>query len=525
VRLRRLALLLPLVLALSAAGQRVTLAAPPAASGHLQVTRQLEQAEGPEQRASDYMDSIRDNPLMLRAFLVGMPKGGDLHNHLAGAVYAEDFIDIAARNGLCVDVTTFVLVKPPCSAANGTPTVADSLTNSSIYNGMIDAWSMRGSETSGQSGHDHFFNTFAKFSLASSLETGHQVALVTSHAASQDVLYLELMHTVDGSAAADLGSQVGWESDLADMRTKLIAAGMDQVATAASATLDKTDADYRSELQCDMPDADPGCSVGVRFLYQVIRTQPPERVFAQFVLGFMLAQSDPRVVGINLVAPEDDYTALRDYTLQMSMLDFLHSLYPNVNIALHAGELAPGLVSPPNLRFHIWQAIQLGHAQRIGHGTDVMEEDNPFDLLATMRQRGILVEISLFSSRGILGIEGSNHPFPIYLAEGVPVALATDDEGVSRSDLTAEYTLAAETFGLSYSELKRISRNSVEYSFLPGSSLWLDGDESDTAPACAGDRPVVAEISPACQHLLDSSEKAAMEWRLEQAFNEFESGF
>jgi adenosine deaminase len=526
VRLRRLVLLLSIVLALSASGQKATLAAGSVAAGErLQSIRQLEQAASPEDRASAYMDSVRNNPLLLRAFLLGMPKGGDLHNHLAGAVYAEDFIDIAARNGLCVDVMTFVLQKPPCSAADGTPAVADTLTNSAIYNGMIDAWSMRGAEASGESGHDHFFNTFAKFSLASSLETGHQVALVTSHASMQNVLYLELMHTVDGSAAANLGSQVGWESDLADLRSKLIAAGMTQVATAAGASLDRADAEFRSELQCDTPNADPGCSVGVRYLYQVIRTQPPERVFAQFVLGFMLAQSDPRVVGINLVAPEDDYTALRDYTLQMSMLDYLHSLYPNVNIALHAGELAPGLVSPPNLRFHIWQAIELGHAQRIGHGTDVTEEDNPFDLLDAMRQRGILVEISLYSSRGILGVEGSNHPFPIYLAEGVPVALATDDEGVSRSDLTAEYTLAAETFGLSYSELKRISRNSLEYSFLPGSSLWLDGDESDIAPACAGDRPVVTDVSTACQHLLDSSEKAAMEWRLEQAFSEFEAGY
>ena len=44
--------------------------------------------------------------------------------------------------------------------------------------------------------------------------------------------------------------------------------------------------------------------------------------------------------------------------------------------------------------------------------------------------------------------------------------LATDDEGVARSDLTNEYQRGVEEHGLTYLELKNISRNSIEYSFL-----------------------------------------------------------
>ena len=44
--------------------------------------------------------------------------------------------------------------------------------------------------------------------------------------------------------------------------------------------------------------------------------------------------------------------------------------------------------------------------------------------------------------------------------------IATDDEGVARSDLTNEYQRAVEEQGLTYRELKTISRNSIEYSFL-----------------------------------------------------------
>src|SRR5215475_1983201 len=68
-----------------------------------------------EQRAARYFESVRTQPLLLHAFLQAMPKGGDLHNHLSGAVYAESFIKWAADGGLCVDPTTLYLSAPPCS--------------------------------------------------------------------------------------------------------------------------------------------------------------------------------------------------------------------------------------------------------------------------------------------------------------------------------------------------------------------------------------------------------------------------
>ena len=42
--------------------------------------------------------SIRDDPLALLAFLREMPKGGDLHNHLSGAIYAESYLRWAAED-------------------------------------------------------------------------------------------------------------------------------------------------------------------------------------------------------------------------------------------------------------------------------------------------------------------------------------------------------------------------------------------------------------------------------------------
>src|SRR4029077_18180659 len=60
-------------------------------------------AASAEQKTARYFESVRSQPLLLHAFLQQMPKGGDLHNHLSGAVYAESFIQYAVRDGLCVD--------------------------------------------------------------------------------------------------------------------------------------------------------------------------------------------------------------------------------------------------------------------------------------------------------------------------------------------------------------------------------------------------------------------------------------
>ena len=165
--------------------------------------------------------------------------------------------------------------------------------------------------------------------------------------------------------------------------------------------------------------------------------------------------------------PEDWFIPMRDYDLHMRMYRFLRTQYPKVNVALHAGELSLGLVPPEKLGLHVRQAIEIAGAQRIGHGTDVMYDANPSELLQMMARRRIPVEISLSSSDLILGIRGARHPLRQFLRAGVPVVIATDDEGVSRSDLTNEYQRAVEEHGLSYRELKTLSRNSIEYSFVP----------------------------------------------------------
>ncbi|MFZ1156509.1 MAG: adenosine deaminase [Candidatus Sulfotelmatobacter sp.] len=490
----------------------------------------LAAAQTREQKTVRHFDSIRKQPPLLLPFLREMPKGGDLHNHLDGAIYAEDLIDFAVTDNLCVDRSSSRLLAPPCDDScekyTNKPAARCSYDDHVLYNQIIDAWSMRNWKPGDESGHDHFFATFDKFGLASHLHAAEAVATILNRAAQDHLQYLELMHTADGRAAAQLGAKIGYDSDYAAFRKRLLDAGLTDIVASTSKKLNEDVARARTELKCGTPSAEPGCGVTVRYLYQVLRGLPRESVFAQMVLGFELASSDPKFVGLNLVMPEDWYVPLRDFNQHMAMLDYLHGVYPKVHITLHAGELAMGLVEPENLAFHIRSSVEQGHAERIGHGVDVMEEKNPLALLKEMAERNVLVEISLTSNDVILGVSGDDHPLPVYMKYGVPVALSTDDEGVNRSDMTHEYLRAVEGFGLSYADLKRMARQSLEHSFLPGASLWSATKPAfRVAAACAGSPLGGENLTETCRQFLGQNEKAREQWELEDKFNEFESKY
>src|SRR6185295_3242059 len=234
--------------------------------------------------------------------------------------------------------------------------------------------------------------------------------------------------------------------------------------------------------------------------------------------------NDPnsKVVGLNLVQGEDGLASMQNFSTQMQMLNFLRPLYPQAHLTLHAGELAPGLVPPDGLTFHVRESVLTARAERIGHGVDIMHEDEPYELLQEMARRNVLVEICLSSNDLILGVSGSQHPLATYLQYGVPVALSTDDEGVSRSEISREFLKAAQEQGLGYVQLKTMARNSLHYAFIAGGSLWSDSDKFVPVAPCARDIAVMKLSSNACRQYIEVSEKARLQWKLEEEFSEFE---
>ena len=348
------------------------------------------------------------------------------------------------------------------------------------------------------------------------------LATVATINARQNVHLLETLVSRQGDAVRTLATTVGFDADFAALRGKLLAAGMNGVVTAAIA---ETDADMQrvaALLRCGTPKAAAGCRTELRYDYQVGRATRPEIVFTNLLLGFELQRRDPRYVGVNLVQPEDDPVALRDYTLQMRMIRYLRGAYPQAHVTLHAGELVPGLVPAEALRSHVREAVEIAGADRIGHGVDILGETGAADLLRTMARRHVLVEVPLTSNRQILGVFGKAHPFSRLRAAGVPVALASDDPAVSRIDLTHEYEYALREYGLGDRTLKTLSRASLDYSILRGRSLWRARDAYRPRRACARDTLGERKPGRACRALLRDSEKAALQWRMERAIRSFE---
>jgi adenosine deaminase len=467
--------------------------------------------------------NVADRP-MLRQLLQAMPKGGDLHNHLSGSVYAESYLRYAANDGLCIDsvklsITQCLAPMPadPQAAAVAASTLFQPY--SSLYGTMLDALSMRQFRPALESGHDHFFNTFGKFSAVSRSHVGEMLTEDVSRLAGENVDYLETIFAPDFGRARELLKVVTPDQSMTDMRAAMMASGLVPPIIAASrAVIDHAEDAMRTNLHCGTASAQPGCESTVRYLYELHRGVPLQQLFAEMVVGYELASADPRVVGLNPVMPEDSYISMHDFDAQMKMFAFFHQLYPKIHLTTHAGELVPGLVPPEGLRHHIRDSVVIAAAERIGHGVDVTYEDDAAKLLQLMAAREVAVEICLTSNDVILGVSGKAHPLNLYIASGVPVSLATDDPGVSRDDMTNEYMRAVQEHGLGYDMLKHLARNSLEYSFAEGASLWASKKYDGYAEPCA-DRAPRAD----CEKFLAANTKARIEWRLEQRLRDFEA--
>src|SRR6516165_7866068 len=106
-------------------------------------------AGSPEAQTARYLESIRKDPNLLVAFLLQMPKGGDLHVHLSGAIYAETLIQWAKEQHACIDPKTFSM-SDSLRQSTGDPVCppptlpAEKATDDPVlYRNMVDAYSIR----------------------------------------------------------------------------------------------------------------------------------------------------------------------------------------------------------------------------------------------------------------------------------------------------------------------------------------------------------------------------------------------
>ena len=466
------------------------------------------------------------------AFFRSFPKGGDLHNHMGGGIYPEQWIEIAIQRHFCMDERRLVLMENSAQACPAGTTPAASLHKGGpVYQGFVDVMTLRGKPKP----HDYFFQQgFGHVQLhIPGPVWADELEAVVVHAYQQNLTYLELQITpFAGADAAGLASGLPARGTLADWAGALEKAPRFHELVESSR---RTIGDFERELVQRRPAE--AAAIHRRYIISAIRGASPQMVFTQLAMAAELARVEPRVVALNLVGAEDGPEALRDFRLHMRMVDFLRSRKPWVHVTLHAGEMTPAILGaapgqiPDALTFHITESVRNGHAERIGHGTDLRYETDRANLLREMRERGILVEICLTSEELIQSLKPDENPFAAYRQAGVPVSLNTDDEGIFRSDLSQEFQRAARDYHLAYGDLKELARNSLEYSFLPGRSLFLGHRFKDRTRECSVEATgeniewtaYRKGLSAACRAYLDGNPKAQAEGQLEHQFAQFES--
>lgn len=511
-------------------------------------------------------ERARSSTAALSTFLRGLPKGADLHTHLSGAASTESLIRWARQDGLCIRTSDASAVLPPCTP--DTIPLSTATISSELQRTLLSSWSMENQAGPLRERHQHFFDAFGKFSVVANSHTLDMTEEVVRRAAAQGVVHIEIIVGFQSSQIGRLADQImdkgaTWTDEyLARARVELLQAPEFRPTILRSVEeISKISSELRTRFRCDAPRPDPACEVSVRYLIHAVRTQSREHVFGQWVYAFELAQADARVVGVNLVAPEESPMSLSHFDDEMQALGFLNRQNrsepgrQSVHVALHAGELVPeilpsGEAGQAHLRSHIRRAVAVAGAERVGHAVDLLHEsedeskdsDEPAaferarltpeqqgsgkkSLLRQLAQQGVAVEICLTSNQAILGTEGDAHPLATYLAAGVPVTLATDDEGILRTDLSSEYLRAAQVHRLDYRQLKTIARNGVEKSFLPGASLWENARSFVPVAACASSDPAAPQsaLGPPCQAFLAASPRANQQWKLERKLAAFEA--
>jgi len=400
---------------------------------------------------ADWFDEIRNNGNAedLYRVLYYMPKGGDLHNHLSGAVFSEWWYELAlaersrgyeyytkVRIDNCRDYGTNEFGIAPYLLLFRTISARDygrlDDCEQGEYRRLEDlderqkaGWLNSVRLDQPHEGRDEFFQTHWQrlnaLVMNPYLQAETAVRNLEAYAA-ENMAYVEFQISA--------GPYLGPDGTLMSA---------DDAFDILRARLAERDA--------------AGTGVAVRFQLSILRFLPNAE--DQLRNAFDLAHRNrDLVVGVNMVGREDND---KGYPARfLPVLRELRHRYGGVSLSIHAGE-----VDEPN--FHVRDTLLLG-ADRIGHGINLITDD---DTMLRMRHGPYLVEINLISNLLLQYVSDyGQHPFPEYLRTGIPVALSSDDRGMWESTMTDEFFVAATEFGLTWDEIKVLSRNSLAHAFL-----------------------------------------------------------
>jgi adenosine deaminase/adenosine deaminase CECR1 len=432
------------------------------------------------QSTSLYLEKIRNNEAELTAFFSQMPKGGDLHHHFSGSIYAEPMLEDAIAADFYLNTTTMEVLqdKPAAGPWEKFSSINTRGELGAYKQRIMEKWSIKDYNQVSYPSDKLFFESFAKFSPAIEGHFGEGLLELKNRAIKENVSYIETEFSTIPTKinTTDLFGFNTQLRQLANNRNeKGVKALLDTLYNKmlkrnAAADAEDFNTNFVAKLHNDLKIDDARFTM--RYQNFVLRFMEPVDLFKNLVVAFISADSSKLMAGVNIVSPEDGETSMKDYWLHMVMFNYCHSKFPDVKYSMHAGELTLGLVQPEDLTSHINDAVYTAGANRIGHGVDMAYEGKSYELLRYMAKNKIAIEINLVSNEFILKVKENRHPISLYSAFAVPIVISTDDAGILRTNMTEQYVLLANRYrDLTYADIKQYVYNSINYSFIKEESV------------------------------------------------------
>lgn len=225
---------------------------------------------------------------------------------------------------------------------------------------------------------------------------------------------------------------------------------------------------------------DPKSPLTLKFIFEIMRhyTIGEYFIYALIASSFYAHEDNKWICGCTVVGPENTKNSKRYFSHQVKIMAILKEKY-GINIAYHALEFDHEGFERAKLEYnkHLLELIAI--AGRISHVTKIMEVNDFATIVSKLKNKAIEIMPTVGSFTTNISIE--EMPFKGLSKLGLPVILGSDDPGIvyEKNDgraifptIRSEYIKAMKTFNLSFSTFKTLLRDALEYSFLPGESLY-----------------------------------------------------
>lgn len=434
---------------------------------------------------------------LLRTLMAFMSKV-ELHTHAtSGALYIQTLIALAVKYNVYFNIETMRFCKE-----KGNGCISSDLLSTSeykkVFDKIIEESSMIGCPTHSKMSAEHYFNSFNIVeSLTPFLPRYELLLSVIRYSILTNELYKELMlemhpHEATPKEFSEIfnrsevfNEKEEWENLFAYWHNAYgcleKSNWLDQFCTIHKKLFDEDLDKIQKELLNDKalkefhnriaqyPLTDLRSKICIKFLPEIMRDQTNDQFFSRVAAVMHFCKNHPNiVVGFNIVGPEHNAQAKKNYRTQLRIISFLQTIYPKVKFALHAGELSLATTEPEYMLDYLRHSIDV-HPTRISHFHCIMLENFPAKILKSIKKANIALEFCFSSSKYICGNDG-NHPYYLCDASKIPVTFNSDNIGVGNSTLTDELTLVARNWNVTYLQMKQAQYNAIEYSLLDSPS-------------------------------------------------------